>query len=133
MDSPVRCSFRFYLQLTIVCFVSLATGALSAQPQPIIPSLSNEQIGQLVEGEVLVNMATQGDFGIGDTIAVIDDTPDRVMAVIDMLDSELIEIIGLDGERELVRGVTPTPWPMRARRLWRSSPMWSLPNTGTIS
>lgn len=101
----------------------LALSAL-AQPTPSIPSLSNDQINRLNNGEILVD-GIIGEAPVGDAMGVIDAPPEQVMALIRDFerhseifdDIALSELVGRDGEYTIHHGITNTPWPM-ADREW---------------
>lgn len=110
---------------TFVCTLSLlVTGALSAsaQMEPSIPSLSNDQVTRLNAGEVIIAVV-EGEIPIGEAIGVLNHPPEAVLAVISdfahyseyMDDIALSVVDGVEGDITICRGITDTPWPMDDR------------------
>ena len=119
----------------ILAFLAVCLSALPAlgQPEPHLPTLSQDQVNRLNNGEILAEF-NNDEQAIGDVLGVVDAPPDQVLAVIadfpgqkDWIDDlSTAEVVGEDGEYELQHGVTDTPWPMDDRdwtiRAW-SGPM----------
>lgn len=93
-----------------------------AQMTASIPSLSQDQVNRLNNGEIIIDVV-EGAAPIGDAMGVIDHSPEAVMNLIRdfnthstfMNDIALSEIVGNDGDGVLCHGITDTPWPMDDR------------------
>jgi len=111
---------------TLFAFVATFLFALPvlAQPTPVIPSLSQDQVDRLNAGEVLVDLNADLDPPVGDAIGVIDAPPEAVFAIVSdfarqsswLDDVTLSEVVGEEeGGIVLCHGITDTPWPMEDR------------------
>ena len=121
------------LTLLSTVVVLLSVRPALGQHAPSIPSLSNDQISRLNQGEILIDVIP-GEVPVGDVLGVIDAPPEALHAIIAdvsrhdeiFADTSLSEVVGQDGEYLLQHGITDTPWPMADRewtlRAW-SGPM----------
>ncbi len=111
---------------TLIAFTTTLLLGLPAlaQPTPVIPSLSQEQVDRLNSGEILVQMNGEVDPPIADAIGVIDATPEQVFAIVADFsrhtewfdDLALAEVVGEEeGGIVVIHGITDTPWPMDDR------------------
>lgn len=108
--------------LIILSVVVLAAAPASAQMEPSIPSLSADQVTRLNAGEVLID-TVQGSAPIGDVMGIINHSPETVMTLVANFelhsefydDVSFSEVAGVDGEYQLLHGITDTPWPMDDR------------------
>lgn len=108
----------------ITAFLAMCLLALPAlaQPTPQLPTLSQDQVNRLNNGEILAEFNSDEE-AIGDVMGVVDAPPEQVLAVIADFpgqtewidDLSTAEVVGEDGEYELQHGVTDTPWPMDDR------------------
>jgi hypothetical protein len=111
---------RFYGLATIS--IVLMAAPVWAEPTPVMPTLSAEQVERLGTGEVLVEVVN-AELATGDAMGVINAPPERVMEVVAdfenyedfMPDITEAEIVGQEGDFRLCRGLTDTPWPMDDR------------------
>lgn len=124
---------RAPVALALAAAVTGLAASAAAQPAPVIPSLSQDQVTRLEAGEILVQIVGQ-ERPISDTLAIIDAPADQVLAAIEdfdhytdfMPDFDESEIVGQEGDVTLCRMVVDTPWPMEDRRLTvraRSGPL----------
>lgn len=114
----------------VVGVVTLAGPAFAQVPADFpltisVPSLSNDQINRLNNGEVLVDVVS-GEVPVGDAMGVVDAPAAQIIDVIRdfanykewMGDIEESDVLEDDGDNNYVcRGETDTPWPME-NRVW---------------
>jgi hypothetical protein len=116
----------------VATLMGLARSA-AAQPTPVIPSLSQDQVARLEAGEILVEIVGR-ERPVADALALIEAPAVRVLEVIEdfdhytefMPDFEEASIVERDGDVTICRMVIDTPWPMENRRLTvrsRSGPL----------
>lgn len=105
-----------------VCLFAMGSSVASAQMEPEIPSLSQDQVARLNAGELITDVVDQ-EVAIGDVMGVVDHPPEAVMLLLAdfgthsefMSDLTLSEVVGNEGEDMLLHGITDTPWPMDDR------------------
>jgi len=89
---------------------------------PSIPSLSQDQVNRLNEGELIIDVVDAA-VAIGDVMGVVNHPAERILRVIEdfdshsefMSDMSFSEVTGRDGDDVLCHGITDTPWPMDDR------------------
>lgn len=107
---------------TMFAIVFFGPMTASAQMEPAIPSLSQDQVDRLNAGEIIIDVVDQL-VPIGDAMGVIDYPPEPTIRVLEdfnthsefMTDLILSEIVGQEGDDMLCHGITDTPWPMDDR------------------
>ena len=104
------------------CVLFSTINSARAQTDPAIPSLSNDQVTRLNNGEIVLDVVP-GAVPVGDAMGVVDYTPEQVFNVVSdfdkhgefMSDLALAEVTGTDGDALFCHGITDTPWPMDDR------------------